>query len=326
MSRTKNQTRKTIIVAAVKLVVLVLIVYMIFQTVENSSAQFSSRDLRLSQFSYLWLLASVVCYALGLTCFAFFWHGTLRLLRQTPLLTESFASYFISQLGKYVPGKALVVVIRSERVQSPRTSLAAAISGVFIETLGMMAVGAVTAGLILAFAHRTLQNPTLLWISFGLAFVAGVPASPPLFRKIIRFLTKRKKLGQLESQISHLTLRNIFPFWMLCVVGWLCLGVSLLAILKAFPDGMFSEPISWSIAPLAMSCVALAMVAGFISLIPGGAGVREYIILAILGPTLGATGAILAAIALRLGWLVTEVILATISTIVLKQQRLIRNT
>ena len=65
---------------------------------------------------------------------------------------------------------------------------------------------------------------------------------------------------------------------------------------------------------------------GFISLIPGGAGVREYIILALLGPTLGATGAILAAVALRLVWLVTEVLLAIGSIIVMRQQRTIRNT
>ena len=100
----------------------------------------------------------------------------------------------------------------------------------------------------------------------------------------------------------------------------------MLAILEAFPERVFTQPFDASIAPLAMSCVALAMVAGFISLIPGGAGVREYIILALLGPTLGATGAILAAVALRLVWLVTEVLLAIGSIIVMRQQRTIRNT
>ena len=326
MSLFNNQSRKTTVIATLKVVVVMLIVYMIYRTVDKTGGEFTSRDLNLSNFSYLWLVASAFCYALGLSCFAWFWHGALRLLQQTPRLSESFGSYFISQLGKYVPGKALVVVIRSERVKSTRTSLSSAVTGVFIETLGMMAVGAVTAGLILAFNHRTLQNPTLLWISLGLAFAAGVPASPPLFRKAIRVVDKRKKLGNLEDQISHLTLRNIFPFWIVCVGGWLWLGVSMLAILEAFPERVFTQPFDASIAPLAISCVALAMVAGFISLIPGGAGVREYIILALLGPTLGATGAILAAVALRLVWLVTEVLLAIGSIIVMRQQRTIRNT
>ena len=321
-----NQSRKTIVIATLKMVVVALIVYMIYRTVDKTGREFTSRDLSLTNFSFFWLVTSAFCYALGLSCFAWFWHGSLRLLQQTPRISEAFGSYFISHLGKYVPGKALVVVIRSELVKSSRTSLSSAVTGVFIETLGMMAVGAVTAGLILAFNHRTLQNPTLLWISLGFGFAAGIPASPPLFRRTIRSLAKRKRIGNLQNQISHLTLRNIFPFWIVCIVGWLWLGASMLAILEAFPESLFNQPIDASMAPLAMSCVALAMVAGFISLIPGGAGIREYIILALLGPSLGTTGAILAAVALRLVWLVTEVLLAICSIIVMRQQRTIRNT
>ena len=107
-----NQSRKTTVITTLKVVVVMLIVYMIYRTVDKTGGEFTSRDLSLSNFSYLWLVASAFCYALGLSCFACFWHGALRLLQQTPRLSESLGSYFISHLGKYVPGKALVVVIK----------------------------------------------------------------------------------------------------------------------------------------------------------------------------------------------------------------------
>jgi len=59
--------------------------------------------------------------------------------------------------------------------------------------------------------------------------------------------------------------------------------------------------------------VGLAVVAGFLSLIPGGLGVRDTILMTLLAPTWGPTVAIISAVLLRLVWLVTELAASAVS-------------
>ncbi len=59
--------------------------------------------------------------------------------------------------------------------------------------------------------------------------------------------------------------------------------------------------------------VALATVAGFVvAVLPGGLGVREGVLMYVLGPTLGDDLAVVAALALRLVWVAAEVLAAAV--------------
>ncbi len=66
--------------------------------------------------------------------------------------------------------------------------------------------------------------------------------------------------------------------------------------------------------PLLTATVGLAMVAGFISLIPGGLGVRDWILMTLLAsqPQYGAKVAIVSAVLLRIVWLLSEVAVSAI--------------
>lgn len=54
----------------------------------------------------------------------------------------------------------------------------------------------------------------------------------------------------------------------------------------------------------------MAVVLGFVSFLPGGAGVREVVLSTMLAPIVGPVAALAAAVWLRIVWLVTELILA----------------
>src|SRR5262245_4040227 len=54
-----------------------------------------------------WLRAAVGFYILGLGCSALFWHVLLTALGQRPTLGATLRAYYIGQLGRYVPGKAV---------------------------------------------------------------------------------------------------------------------------------------------------------------------------------------------------------------------------
>ena len=325
MSGNKNQITKPWMARVLKAIIFGVVALMISRTISHSADEFGDLNLSLEQIDLAALMTSSLFYSLGLLCFACVWHKSLRILGQSPTFAESVGSYYLSQLGKYVPGKALVVLIRSERVHSKRTALAPAVTAVFIETLAMMAVGAILAGLLLLLTgfHRT--EPLLLWISLGLALTAGIPSIPPVFRSVIRLITRKKLNNGLTTNIANLTMGNMLPAWGIQSLGWLLLGASMYSCLTAIPTGLLEMPLSLSDTGLMTATVALAMVAGFLSLLPGGAGVREYIILTLLAPSFGVVAATVSALLLRVTWLASELSFGVLFYILMNRTTPIKN-
>ena len=64
------------------------------------------------QFKSLWLVVAGLFYLSGAMPMAWFWWRTFAALGQHPGWWTTLHAYFFGHLGKYVPGKALVVVIR----------------------------------------------------------------------------------------------------------------------------------------------------------------------------------------------------------------------
>ncbi len=58
--------------------------------------------------------------------------------------------------------------------------------------------------------------------------------------------------------------------------------------------------------------VAMAVVGGFASMIPGGLGSREAVFTVMLGPLIGPDQAAIVAVALRLTWLLAELLISVI--------------
>ena len=189
MSANNNQICNAKLKRLLKLIVFALVILMIGRTIALSIDEFAELDLTAATIDLASLVYAGVLYTLGLFCFATVWHISLRILGQSPRFLESLASYYVSQLGKYVPGKALVVIIRSERVSSERTALAAAVTAVFVETLAMMAVGALLASFIILATGIYKTDGILLWISISLTALAGIPSFPPVFRRVLGYIT-----------------------------------------------------------------------------------------------------------------------------------------
>ena len=67
--------------------------------------------------------------------------------------------------------------------------------------------------------------------------------------------------------------------------------------------------------------VCLAVVAGFLSLIPGGLGVRELVLDELMAEPFGRTVALVSAVLLRLVWLMTELAISGILYVWMKIRR-----
>lgn len=272
------------------------------------------------------LVLSGVAYLAGLSFCGFFYHAVLR-ASATPIAQfAAVRAYLISHLGKYVPGKAMVVVMRAGMSVSHGARGATATVATFYETLVMMASGSLvaSAGFALAGASPLLTGglnfgmgidgiPVFLLLAFfslglGLAFLVVV--APPLFRRLAataslpirgvgpdalpRFSGRLLGLGLLETGAA-----------------WVALGLSQMAVVWGVASAADLDFLA--LLPIVVAAVSFATVAGFVvAVTPGGLGVREGILMYALGPALGDEAAIAAALMLRLVWVAAEVLAALV--------------
>jgi uncharacterized membrane protein YbhN (UPF0104 family) len=288
------------------LVIVLLVAIGIGREIYKAQHAFAEQHFSLSSVDFRWLILAGCAYLLGMLPMGLFWYFVMRSLQQRPRLSEALKAFYIGHLGKYVPGKAMVVVLRTGLVCSPRVDTIVAGVSVFIETLTMMAVGAFLAAVIIAvrFAHHW----PLLLLAVGLMLCAGIPTLPPIFRRLVYLLKVRKLNPEIGDLLEGLTFKLMVAGWLGNLAGWTLFGVSLWATVRCMPG---SEPISIAASlPLLTATVCLAMVAGFLSLLPGGVGVREYIIMTLMQGPFGPVVAIVSAVLLRVAWLAAEVVLA----------------
>jgi uncharacterized membrane protein YbhN (UPF0104 family) len=309
----------------VRITVLVLVSWGIWRTVAGAQQEFQDQQFALDQLSPGWLLLAGLFYLAGQFPSWVFWHRTLLAMGQRPRMRESFRAYWIGHLGKYVPGKAMVVVLRAGLVHGPNVDMTVAATSVFVETLTLMAVGAFMAAAILIWIS---PNWLLTLLALGLMTAAGLPTWPPLFRRIVRMLRVHHASPKLAEAIEGLDLRLMATGWASISLGWAFLGLSLWASLRAIPilpDA--NVAVSITDLPLLLASTALAIVAGFLSLIPGGLGVRDWILMTLLVPKYGAGVAVISAVLLRLVWLLSELTISAILYLdVLRARRISRAT
>jgi uncharacterized membrane protein YbhN (UPF0104 family) len=310
MSSTANPSaRKKWLIRAIKLLIVVLVIWAVRRTVYKAWNQLDDYQWELRPG---WLAASVVLYLGGLLPAGLFWYRVLRTLGQNARLGETLRAYYVGHLGKYVPGKAMVVVIRAGLIRGRGVSTGLAAASVFVETLTMMAVGAFLGAAILAIQFR--GHGMMLYGAVGLTILAMLPTLPPVFRRLASLAGIGKSDPASRQKLDWLGLGTLLQGWFLTAVGWFILGLSYWATLRAMGlSGL--EPISE--LPRYTAAVALATVTGFLILVlPGGIGIREAALVGLMLPYLeklvpqAALTAWASAALLRLVWLGAELMVA----------------
>ncbi|HEY2761170.1 MAG TPA: lysylphosphatidylglycerol synthase domain-containing protein [Pirellulales bacterium] len=302
---------------AAKLALLLAVAWGAKSTILSAIDDLRNRDWQFSQLHVGWAVFAGFLYLASQLPMSWFWWGVLSGLGQHVTLPRALRAYYIGHLGKYIPGKAMVVVIRAGLVGRPHVKTSLAVVAVFYETFTAMAVGAVIAAFILIFSHR--EQPWLIVCSLALALIVGLPTLPPVFYRILgwmRLLPSTAASSETPQGALHLSAGLLLRGWIANTIGWLLAGASLLATLRAIGVGNVNLATDW---PLCVATIALAVVLGFVSLLPAGVGVRDIALLQLLAPRLeilspgrGQALALVAVIVLRLIWLLAEAILAAV--------------
>lgn len=303
-------TRRRWLTWALRAVVLVVVCISVSGSVRTALGQLA--DYRWDMDPW-WLAASAAIYLAALTPMAWFLRRTLVAMGERPGRLATLRAYLLGHLGKYVPGKAMVIILRVGALRPHVGSLGAAVVASLLETLTMMSVGAcVAAVLALAVLHLDARLAALAAV---MAVAAGLPTLPPVARWLTRLALRRRRAEQSppedlppagedqQAMLAGISLPLLATGWLAAIVCWVGLGLSLWALVRSLgvPLELPAD------LPLMVATISLAVVAGFLSLLPSGIVVRDAILLQLLASTCGDADALVAAVLLRLVWLVSEI-------------------
>ena len=282
-----------------------LIAFVVFlaigYTVLKTGQQLENSNFDFRKVNVFWWVTAIAVYVAAMTNAWMFWHRVLLALGQRASPMKTLLAFFAGQLGKYVPGKAMVVVIRTDMVRGGEVQTVPAAASVFVETLTWLFVGSVIGCLLLMFLFH--DQTALLVAAAVMALLAGSLTSPPIFR-LIASRMKLAKGRDSRQLFSGLTFSTMAFGWAVMTIGWCLNGLSLWLVLY----GIGGTEITFADYPLTLACVCLATVAGFVSLLPGGLGVRELVMIPMLGARFGSVTAVVAAVIIRLVWLSAELL------------------
>ena len=288
-----------------KLAVVALLAWMIRGTLESAFKQLHEHTWHIQ---WPWLLAAGGLYLLGTFPNALFWSQVIAATDHPVGLFAPIRSFYVSAIGKYIPGKAMVLIFRAATMRETQVPATIVTIGVFYETLNNMAVGSLMALLILL--PQSGSDPKLILAALGMLVVTGLPIVPPVFKLALRYSGLKKFNPSAVEKLNLISTRVLLIGWATLAVGWWIQGLSLWATLHAL-----SEP-STSIGhwPEYTAVIAMSVVAGFSeALLPAGVGAREFVTIELL-KVAGASDstAVISAILLRLVSVVADVGISTI--------------
>ena len=212
--------------------------------------------------------------------------------------------FFLSQLGKYIPGKVGLVLVRLDAYRGYSKKKIAVATGFEMILAVASACILVLVGLISA---AEFLPGYAVYGSIALLAVLLVLLYPPFFLKLVNFGFKLIKREPIEESPSYLTTIKFILAFML--VGLLH-GVGLFFALKSLSPVPFEYY---------MTITAVYYAAGIVGLIsffaPAGIGVREGILMLVLPLFIAEPVVIVGAIIIRLLITAAELTLAGIFSI-----------
>lgn len=236
-----------------------------------------------------WLHLSASVALLGLSYY-FIPAGWIFLAKRAGSRADSRqlrAAWFMSQLGRYVPGKVWLFAGRAAFLRSGGLTGYRATSVPFLELL-FTAAGAGLAALppMLLSGGPVFSSPALK----GALIAAGTAILLiPLLRPIQRWLY-RLKYGSAPVDLPLPETPGTFLLLAIYACLWWARGLSLYLWLYGFGMSGISPGMCFAAAPL-------SWLAGYVVfLVPGGIGIREAAVTAMVAPA-GLTGPVLAVIA-----------------------------
>jgi uncharacterized membrane protein YbhN (UPF0104 family) len=262
-------------------------------------------DQHSTRLNWGWLGLAVATSIVAWLPSAWYWRTLISKMGMPPPWPQVLRAYFCGHLGKYVPGKAVAIVIRAALIRDAGVPPPAAAFTVTVESATYMWAGTLLA--IVLFPSLAPHLPDAIAAEFAeplrralliaIVLCGGIAGLVLLARGYHRLTELFRSTGPGSAPVTSLSLLwTSLTGVLLFLAAWWLQGLTLGLTIRA----VSAEPVNWADWPFWTGTAAVALVGGFVAVFtPGGLGVREGLLMELLSRQLGPHEAVLVAILLR---------------------------
>jgi hypothetical protein len=248
------------------------------------------------------IIASTMFGALAVYATFLMWREALRGLGvPVPILVGSRV-FFVSQLGKYLPGSVWPVVAQMEFGRRTGTGRRTMLAANGLITALSLAVGLIIAAISLPFAsaHALRQ---FWWALACLPFLLAL-LHPRVIPGLLNWVSRRLGRGEMDESLTWGTTLKCVGW---AALSWLLFGMHMYLLVRGV--GVHG----WHTIPASLGGFALAVCAGVLFIpAPAGALVRDSVLVAALATSMSATTALALSLVSRVLLIVVDVGLAAV--------------
>ncbi|OGG52237.1 MAG: hypothetical protein A3F84_04020 [Candidatus Handelsmanbacteria bacterium RIFCSPLOWO2_12_FULL_64_10] len=301
---------------ALQVAVLGVILYYLFRDLSRNWQEVTRYSWRFD-IPRLALATLMLCAVLG--AMTPIWGAILRRMGYDLPIRKAWRIWFISNLGRYVPGKVWQVTGMAylcEREGIPkRVTAVSVVLGQALSTLSAAGL----FGLYVVLEGGRHIDPAWAYSTGGLLIVGGLAVHPRVLERLINFILRLLKRDPVRIELTFGQLLYITGLYTL---SWCGYGLSLYVFIFSLTP--ISLRLVWALIPIH----ALAYTAGLLVLVmPGGLGVRESFLAEFLSHHLPEAVATPSAWLSRLWFTAAEILCLAVAAGVGKGQiRTIRNS
>jgi hypothetical protein len=242
----------------------------------------------------------------ALMCIAWSW---LLKCHNVKLDTGSLIySYFVPNLGKYIPGKVVFLLGRVELTYRLGGTRAVGMS-TFVgeQVFVVLAAGIFVPVCLYSFLDTTVLQEVALYLVMAATYLF-VFFRPEVFHAVVAGLLRLLKRPPLDVRLAQYDVVKLVSVY---VLVWVLYGGACAYLTIEMADLDYGS--FWSIS----SVFVVAWLLGYLSLFtPGGIGVREAVIVFCLQFYVDSTVAILLALVARITWSIAELALSSLALLI----------
>ncbi len=233
----------------------------------------------LASLGYLRVAAAMVSVLFAIFAAMQMWRALLSALGSPLPLHTAARILFIGQLGKYLPGSIWPVLAQMELASAHNVPRRRSATASALTLLLALVTGLLIALATLPFVARSTPYR---WV-FLAAPVLLICLHPRLLNRLIDRLLRLARRPALEQPLTGRALAGALGW---SAMSWVCYGLQIWLLVTRLGASYGSG------ALLAVGGFAFAWCVGFLVVFaPAGAGIREVMLIAMLGPVVGVGGA-----------------------------------
>lgn len=234
------------------------------------------------------------------------WHAVFAGLGVTLDSATSARVFFVSQLGKYVPGSVWPIVLQAEAGRRNGAGRTTVLTGNLIALALSLTTGLALAAVLLPFSvPGSLGRFWWVLVALPLVALAAHPSTLPGLLDRLLVMLGRRPLG------ARLSGRATAAATVWCLVAWLCMGAHAAVLVAAMGT---TGP---SVIALTVGAMALAVCAGVLVVpAPAGAGPREAVLAYCLAGVLAGPATLVVVVASRVILVAVDLALAAFGAVV----------